>query len=146
MTSSIFSTRTARRTVAERLLQITTRSAVSIVATAVARSLRPVGTASNVPVRPTRLLSVIDDPEGGVRLIGVSGPVDCAVVADVAAAIEARCDIDHIHIDFTTAEIVPEHALDCLETMLDQVERYGVRLRVVGLDPEHPALRRRTTR
>lgn len=146
MTSSIFSTRTARRTVTDRLVQVTTRSAATIVATAIARSLRTDTRAPIASARPAPVLSVIDDPEGRVRLIGVRGTVDYTMVADLAAAVEARLDIEHVHIDFSAADIAPERTIECLETMFDQAERRGLRLRVVGLDPEHPALRRRTSR
>lgn len=89
---------------------------------------------------------VVDDPHGTMRLIGLRGSIDLRAVAEVADAVDVRGLMELVHIDLSGAEIAAERAIECLEATFDRAEQRGIRLRVVGLDPEHPALLRRTTR
>ena len=115
------------------------------------RLSRALGPARPEPTRTTSVveplhgsIEIIDDPDGLVRLIGVRGRTSCDILDRIAAAIDdASLTGSLVHIDFTTAEIPAERAIDCMEGVFEQAERAGIRLRVVGLDPDHPGLIRR---
>lgn len=140
------STHSLNRSLADRFLEATTRNAVAIARYVRSTSSRPVSGGVAMPVAPASDVAVIDDPEGGVRLIGVRGQFNLACVAELADAIDDGIDAELVHVDFTAADIAAEHAIESLEATFDRAERRGIRLRVVGLDPDHPALLRRTSR
>ncbi len=98
------------------------------------------------PTSATPTFTMVDDPDGQVRLVGVRGVVDARAAALLAATIDAIDDVRALHIDLTAAEFVPERTIELIEQAFDRAERRGLRLRVVGLDPELPALLRRTPR
>jgi anti-anti-sigma regulatory factor len=95
---------------------------------------QPVGIGGRLSV------SVVDDPTGTLRLIGVRGPLTLETLGDLADALDAIDDDGWVHLDLTDARIIGSLALDRVERLFDRLELRGVRIRIVGLDPRHPAL------
>ncbi len=99
------------------------------------------------PVHVDRLsVTVVDDPTGRLRLIGVRGPLTAETAPTLAATLDAVPDGGSLHLDVTNAALSSPHAVDQVERMIDLLELRGVGIRIVGLDPRHPALSRQYPR
>ena len=85
-------------------------------------------------------IAVVDDPRGTLRLIGVRGLVDCDNLPSLATTFDAIEDGGSVHVDVTDADIAGPLALERVERLIDRLELRGVRIRIVGLDPRHPAI------
>lgn len=85
-------------------------------------------------------VNVVDDPNGRMHLIGVRGTLTSHTVPALAAALMRVPDGSGLHLDVTDTEIDGAAALDEIERLIDRLELRGVRIRIVGLDPRHPAL------
>ena len=92
------------------------------------------------------VVSVVDDPDGRLRLIGVRGPLTAETAPTLATVLDAVPDGSALHIDVTNAALTGQLALDQVERMIDLLELRGVGIRIVGLDPRHPALSRQYPR
>ena len=85
-------------------------------------------------------VSIVDDPDGTIRLVGIR---DTITPANAHRLLDATRDLGidvALHLDFSEASIPTSEALWQLEASVDELERRGYRLRVVGVDPLHPAL------
>ncbi len=91
--------------------------------------------------RPTVAISRIDDPGGGVRLIAVRGLVDATTIDALLDVLDENDDGDAIHLDLINAILADSETLRLLGAMIDELERRRVGVRIVGIDPLHPALR-----
>lgn len=135
------STQTTSSSITKRL----TNAAFTLPATALGRLVRrrtsaPIASVDgdDQPVtRDTTELAgfeIVDDPDGTMRLIGVSGVGDLTAIAEIYAAIhDAPCP--SVHIDLASVVVWLPDVLDALEDVLDDAEMLGYRLRVTGLDP-----------
>jgi hypothetical protein len=85
-------------------------------------------------------LSVVDDPDGRMRLVGARGPIDALNVTTLLEVLEEFGDGLGLHLDLSDAVLAGAVAIRRIESMVDQLERQGVHVRIVGVDPEHPAL------
>ncbi len=95
------------------------------------------------PANHDRLsVTVVDDPGGRLRLIGVRGPLNIETAPALGAALDAVPDGGALHIDVTHASLTGPLAIEQVERMIDLLELRGVSIRIVGLDPRHPALSR----
>lgn len=84
---------------------------------------------------------VIDDPDGTMRLVGVSGSIGRHTVYQIRGAVAAHPSTPRlVHLDVSAVDGWPIAVVRELETVFDAAERDGVRLRVVGLDPLLPTL------
>jgi anti-anti-sigma regulatory factor len=91
--------------------------------------------------RPDALrVAVIDDPERAFHLVGVHGLVTSTTIGALAERLSEISPRSSVHVDLASATIVDRRAMDALERVVDALERRGVHLRLVGLDPAHPAL------
>lgn len=80
------------------------------------------------------------DPEGTVLLVRVSGNATLRTIDEVARR-TAPLDRRHtVHLDLHDAIIESVQVVHALERVADRLERQRVRIRMVGLDPHHPAL------
>lgn len=86
-------------------------------------------------------VNIVNDPDGPMRLIGVFGCLDIPTVKALAEAIDDTADMTIVHIDLSATLTIPEHTIHVIEAVLDRAERRGIRLRVVGLDPDLPAIK-----
>lgn len=91
-------------------------------------------------------VTVVDDPAGRLRLIGIRGPLTGETAPTLAAALDDVPDGGSIHLDVTNAALTSPLAIDLVERMIDLLELRGVGIRIVGLDPRHPALSRQYPR
>lgn len=85
-------------------------------------------------------VTVVDDPTGPMRLIGVRGVLDADTVSLLAAALVRVEECTALHLDLTGAQIIGAPTLLVIERLIDRLELLGVNIRIVGLDPRHPAL------
>ncbi|MDJ0768443.1 MAG: hypothetical protein QNJ12_06595 [Ilumatobacter sp.] len=83
---------------------------------------------------------MIDDPDGNILLVAASGSVDAGTVDGLVDQFEALDAGQHVHLDLHRATIDSVATLRRLENRLDRLETRGVRLRIVGVDPDHPVL------
>lgn len=89
---------------------------------------------------PTVVLDHVVDPDGTVWVFRVSGPADLATV-DELDRLTMSLDARHtVHLDLFDATIPSIRVVHALEQLADRLERSLVRVRVVGVDPNHPAL------
>lgn len=96
--------------------------------------------------RPEPLATVdqVIDPDGAVQLVRVYG-VTSRHTVDTVDAITATLGPHHtLHLDLIDAEITSEHTMRDFERLADRLEQAMVHVRVVGVDPDHPALRQRS--
>lgn len=103
----------------------------------VARKARALDEASQ---QPRLIVNVVDDPKGTMQLIGVRGPLTLDTVGTLAAALFAVRDGLALHLDVSDASISGPAVVEQIEQLVDQLELRRVRIRIVGLDPRHPAL------
>lgn len=94
--------------------------------------------------RPSRtrglVVDRVDDPSGSARLVRVIGAMDAQSVSRV---FEAWSDITTphlVHLDLHDAAILGDDAMLALERAVDHLERQQIGIRIVGIDPYHPAL------
>lgn len=100
------------------------------------RPRRHVRTAPPTPVEVT----FVDDPDGRVRLIRASGRLTAESISVLSRAWEHLSPPRIIHLDAAALQIADATAMRLLEAAFDRLERLRIDLRVVGIDPTHPAL------
>lgn len=100
--------------------------------------IEAIGRRRPATTRPT--ISIVHDPDGDIRLVGVRGPLTVASVTTLVDVLDDLGDGLGLHLDLSSASIHGVEALRCVERAVDELERRGVTLRVVGVDPAHPAL------
>lgn len=75
-----------------------------------------------------------------MRLVRVVGAVDTnclSLVFDTWSDVTASCTV---HLDLHDAAIMGDVTMQTLERALDHLERQGICVRIVGIDPQHPAI------
>lgn len=102
---------------------------------------RPAGPSSS-GADPTADVRVehVDDPEAPFRLIraaGNLGPTSIDRLLDAWANVMAPASL---HLDLGDARIDDAHTMHRLEAALDHLERQGITIRLIGIDPQHPVL------
>lgn len=86
----------------------------------------------------------IVDPDGsGMRVIRVAGCTSHRTVDDIDAITGPLPPHCSVHLDLIDAEIDSISVMREFERLVDQLERALTHVRVVGVDPNHPALHRR---
>ena len=93
-------------------------------------SPRPIGLA----------ITTIDDPTADMRLLGLRGYLSLDSIPLLAETLAGVVDGSSLHIDVTDLAIGGAAVIDQAELLIDQLESRRVRIRIVGLDPRHPAL------
>ncbi len=123
---------------AAQLLAQVTLSGLRRAERLVARKARALDEATRQHARLT--VNVVDDPRGTMRLLGVRGPLVPDTISALAAALDDVPDGMSLHLDVSDATITSPAAIEQVEHLVDQLEQRRVRIRIVGLDPRHPAL------
>jgi len=82
----------------------------------------------------------VDDPLGTMCLVRVIGVVDERCVRRVIKPWRDVAPPQAVHLDLHDAFIVDDGAMTALEQAIDRLEGRRVGIRVVGVDPHHPAL------
>lgn len=80
-------------------------------------------------------IETVDDPDGSIRLIAVSGIVELHTVDALAAAIFDDPCVG-VHLDLSGVAGWMPGVVRQLERVLDEAELLAFRLRVIGLDPD----------
>lgn len=91
-------------------------------------------------VLPSCVVDRVDDPTGHVRLVRVIGAVDTSCLSLVFDTWSDVTTSWTLHLDLHDAVIVGDVAMQTLERALDHLERRGIGVRIVGIDPQHPAI------
>lgn len=86
------------------------------------------------------VVTAIQDPTGDLQLLGLRGQLTLDTVAVLAEALATVPDGSGVHIDVTDVAIGGAAVIDRCELLIDELEARRVRIRIVGLDPRHPAL------
>lgn len=85
-------------------------------------------------------IDCVRDPDGAVLLFRVAGTATRHTV-DAIDRQTASLDARHtVHVDLHDATIPTVGVIRELERLADRLERSMVRVRMVGVDPDHPAL------
>jgi anti-anti-sigma regulatory factor len=90
------------------------------------------------------VISVVEDPTADLLLLGLRGQLTTNTVCGLADVLAAVPDGTGLHIDLGDVAIGGTAVIDRCELLIDQLEARQVRIRIVGLDPRHPALAGRT--
>jgi hypothetical protein len=90
---------------------------------------------------PSIGLTCVLDPEDTGTLIGVRGVLTAGAVAELHAETEGLRPGSLAHLDLTDTTIPVGPLMGMLEALADSLEARHVRVRIVGIDPDHPALR-----
>jgi hypothetical protein len=86
-------------------------------------------------------VAYVDDPFEPVRLVRARGHVG---PASIERLFEAFADLNpphRLHLDVGDARFADLATMDRLGDALDRLERLRIDVRIVGIDPHHPALR-----
>lgn len=85
-------------------------------------------------------VDLVVDPDGGVLLFRLVGETTLLTVKELDAR-TASLDARHsVHLDLIDATISSRRVVHELECLADRLERTMVRVRMVGVDPNHPAV------
>ena len=90
-------------------------------------------------------VGVVDDPVHPVRLVRAAGVLDPVTIERVVSAWEHVTAPYLVHLDVQDARIVDATTMSRLERAVDHLERRRIDVRIVGIDPDHPALVSRQT-
>lgn len=91
--------------------------------------------------RPRSIVRV-DDPDGRLRILAVRGVVPATVINELTAHVSDLTSGDQVHVELTDAIIVGVNTMAGLGVLADRLEARGVDVRIVGVDPDHPAIPR----
>ena len=80
------------------------------------------------------------DPDGSTRLVRVTGLVTDTVMPCLSRSWDDMLAAELLHIDLRDATIADLTTMQALERAVDHLERQGIDIRIVGLDPAHPAI------
>jgi hypothetical protein len=86
------------------------------------------------------VVTAVQDPSAELRLLGLRGQLTLDTVDVLAEALATVPDGSALHIDVTDVAIGGAAVIDRCELLIDELELRRVRIRIVGLDPRHPAL------
>ena len=91
-------------------------------------------------VVPGLRIAVSSDPTSRIQLMGVCGVLDDDTIPSLEDAFAAVASHSVLHVDVTDLGVHSGPIVRRFESLIEQLERRHVRLRLVGLDPQHPAL------
>ena len=85
-------------------------------------------------------VTYVDDPSRPVRLVRAVGVLDDDSIDQLLRSWGDVSAPHHLHLDVHAACIADATTMARLATALDGLERRRIDVRVVGIDPQHPAL------
>jgi hypothetical protein len=80
------------------------------------------------------------DPDGAVWIVRVSGPATHRTVDEIDRITGTAPPRSTVHLDLFDASIPSGPVMQELARLADRLEYALVRVRMVGLDPHHPAI------
>lgn len=96
--------------------------------------------AASLPLVQQLHVGISRDPLSTMHLMGVRGLLNATTISTLAIAFMSIADHSSLHLDVTNAIVQDGSVMRRLETLVDQLERRGVHLRVVGFGPQHPVI------
>lgn len=84
----------------------------------------------------------IDDPDRAFRLVRAVGVLTASSIDRLFDAWATLMPPYAIHLDLSDVRIDDADTMQRLESALDHLERERINVRLVGIDPHHPVLRR----
>lgn len=94
------------------------------------------------PTAQTVVVDAIDDPDEPFRLVRAAGSLTATSIDRLFDAWATLLPPHAIHLDLSDAHIADAGTMQRLESALDHLERQQISVRLVGIDPHHPVLRR----
>lgn len=91
-------------------------------------------------------LAHVADPTGSGSILAVRGLLNASAIEAVHDATRSLSAGSRLYLDLTDASILSGPWLRMLESLVDALEEREVAVRVIGLNPHHPELRRHTDR
>lgn len=88
----------------------------------------------------TDRLDYVVDPDGAVWVFRVAGRATLRIVDEIDRLTGELGDRHTVHLDLFDADILSVTVMRELERLADRLECSLVRVRMVGVDPNHPAL------
>ena len=85
-------------------------------------------------------VTFVDDPSRPVRLVRAVGLLDDRSIERLLGSWVDVTAPHHVHVDVQDACIADVSTMARLESALDHLERRRIEVRIVGLDPQHPAI------
>lgn len=85
-------------------------------------------------------MSYVDDPYVPIRLVRASGHIGVASIDRLFKTFDGLKAPHHLHLDVRDANIADAATMARLEAAMDRLERLKIDVRLVGIDPQHPAL------
>lgn len=98
---------------------------------------------ANPPDPEVHRAAVVDhvvDPDGHVWIVRVCGPATHRTVDEIDRITAAAAPRSTVHLDLFDATIPTGQVMHELARLADRLEYALVRVRMVGLDPHHPAI------
>lgn len=92
--------------------------------------------------RQRATITFVNDPTRPFRLVHAVGVLDGRSIHELLGSLGDVPAPHQIHLDVQDACIADATTMSRLESALDRLERRRVEVRVVGLDPQHPAIAR----
>ena len=89
---------------------------------------------------PALTVDFVDDPVRPIRLVRAAGVIDPVSINRVLSAWEHVTAPYLVHLDVEDARIVDATTMSRLESALDHLEQERIDVRIVGIDPHHPAI------
>jgi hypothetical protein len=102
--------------------------------------IQPASGQASAPLFTAPQVARVDDPYGEMSLVAVRGDVEHDTIGQLENVLADLPNGRFVHLDLGSATIRTGWAMRLLEAIADDLERRGVVLRVVGLDPQHPML------
>lgn len=89
---------------------------------------------------PGGRMDYVVDPDGAVWVFRVAGRATLRTIGQIDRLTAPLGRLNTVHVDLFDAVIPSGAVMRELERLVDRLERAMVRVRVVGVDPNHPAL------
>ena len=80
------------------------------------------------------------DPDCDIWLVRVVGDTDGATMNELERLLDGLQARQTLHLDLHDARITSSKPMQELERLTDRLERSRIRVRITGLDPDHPLL------
>lgn len=85
-------------------------------------------------------IDLVDDPDGSMRLVRVRGVLSWRSIDRLFDLLVEPMSIRGVHLDLIDARILDVPTMMRLERLVDCLEQRQVGVRIIGIDPAHPAL------
>lgn len=99
-----------------------------------------IGAVAAAEVSSALAVDCVDDPVQPIRLVRAVGTIDPMSIHQIVRSWEHVTPPFLVHLDIRDARITDALTMSRLETALDRLELRHIDVRIVGIDPQHPAI------